>query len=172
MSDKKDHVWLLIQEHVSDTMTRLGIGSLVSEMSLPIKEYERKVHGMSWQLVENWCLCKYCQMFDSNNLNYHHWSTELDACLSAINGLKLKNGMNRKKVLSRVLVGFCDFDNVDSVVEAINEKFNKESITDKGDILSVASEFVDGIVKLIGVLDGDRNNITTYMVNEFNMDWI
>ena len=61
MSDKKDQVWLLIQESVFDTMTRLGI---VNEMSLPIKDYERKVHGMAWQLVENWCLCKYCQMFD------------------------------------------------------------------------------------------------------------
>ena len=169
MSDKKDKVWLLIHESVFDTMTRLGI---VNEMSLPIKDYERKVHGMAWQLVENWCLCKYCHMFDQDNITYHHWSTELDGCLRAINGLKLKNGMNRLKTLNRVLLGYCDFDNVDSVVEAINEKFNNESITDKDDILSVASEFVDGIGKLINVLDGDRSNITPYMVNEFNMDWI
>ena len=80
--------------------------------------------------------------------------------------------MNRRKTLNRVLFGYCDFDNVDSVVEAINEKFKNEGISDKDDILSVASEFVEGIGKLIGVLGGDRSNITPYMVNEFNMDWI
>ena len=172
MHDKKDQIWLLIQESVLDTMHRLGFDDIVSEMSLPIKEYERKASGLAWQLVENWCLCKYCQMFESENINYHHWSTELDACLVALNGLKLKNGMSREKTLKRVLLGYCDFDNADSVADAIMEKFDAEGISDGDAISDVASAFVEGIGKLIEVLNGSKNGITPYMIAEFSMDWL
>ena len=169
MSDKKDHVWLLIQEHVSDTMTRLGIGSLVSEMSLPIKEYERKVHGMSWQLVENWCLCKYCQMFDPSNYNFNHWRGELYAALDGVNDIHLKKGMSKKSALAEVLIDAYEYDTKIAVKKSIKSKFKIEKLDSDSIMDAVSGEFASKIGVLIDGLSNEFD-VVEYINNEFGID--
>ena len=63
-----------------------SIGKEISrfdEMSASLKSYRDRIENLRFQLVENWCLCKYCQMFDSQNLNYNHWVKELKIYISA-----------------------------------------------------------------------------------------
>ena len=47
----------LIKETVSDTLNRLEI---LNEMAVPLKSYKARVDGLRFQMVENWCLCKFC----------------------------------------------------------------------------------------------------------------
>ena len=169
MSDKKDHVWLLIQEHVSDTMTRLGIGSLVSEMSLPIKDYERKVHGMAWQLVENWCLCKYCQMFDSQNLNYNHWVKELKIYIDGLKYVNLKNGIDKRKPLKMALVDYFDLNDENMIFRMIRSKFKREGLFEVEDVKKVANSMANSIQGLIDAIGDDEIDSDEYLVNEFNL---
>lgn len=44
-------------------LERLGI-SMINEMALSIKDYIQKIDGLRFQLVENWCFCKWCQLFN------------------------------------------------------------------------------------------------------------
>ena len=42
---------------------------LISEMAIPLKDYRKKAEDLRFQLVENWCLCKYCQLYSHDNQN-------------------------------------------------------------------------------------------------------
>lgn len=68
----------MTNESVSDTINRIG---MINEMAIPLKKYKERVDGLRFQLVENWCLSKYCQLFDDTNLNFKHWINELKASI-------------------------------------------------------------------------------------------
>ena len=49
---------------VAEAIRQLG-GGLATEIPLPLNEFKRHVDGVRFQLIENWCLCKYCQLYGS-----------------------------------------------------------------------------------------------------------
>lgn len=67
--------------------------TIITEMAVPLKDYKQRVDGLRFCLVENWCLCKWCQLYNHECENFAHWVTELKIC---IDNLKL---LNIKKVL-------------------------------------------------------------------------
>ena len=112
--------WMPIIETVQETIARIG---LVSEMALPMKKYKQYIIGMRKQIAENWCLCKYCQMFDSDNDNFNHWRKELFAALDGVNDIHLKKGMSKKSALVEVLIDAYEYDNQSEVKKAIKSRF-------------------------------------------------
>ena len=44
------------------------------------------------KIIENWCLVKYCSLYDTNNINKNHWVNELTAHMYNILKRQLKNG--------------------------------------------------------------------------------
>ena len=63
----------MINETVNDVLKRIGV---INEMAVPLKDYRARVDGLRFQLVENWCLCKWCQLFNPECENFAHWVTE------------------------------------------------------------------------------------------------
>lgn len=61
------------------TIRQLEHGA-TSEKMFSVEEFKGRVDGLRFQLIENWCLCKYCQLYDSANENYGHWVAEFCAC--------------------------------------------------------------------------------------------
>ena len=58
------------------------------------KDYKEKAESLRFQIVENWCLCKYCQLYDNNNTNFNHWLGELRAYINKLKFLNIKNNIN------------------------------------------------------------------------------
>lgn len=50
-------------------------------MAISLKAYKTKIDELRFQLVENWCLCKYCQLFNPNCENFAYWIKELKNCI-------------------------------------------------------------------------------------------
>ena len=91
--------WKKIYSVPSDKVLSKGIE--VFEMATPLKKYINRVENLRIQIVENWCLCKYCQMFDPSNYNFNHWKGELHSYLKDLSGLML---IIMSKVCSHIFV--------------------------------------------------------------------
>ena len=68
----------MIDEQVSETISRIDP---ITEMAVPLKKYKERVDGLRFHLVRNWCLCRYCQLFDTTNICFKHWINELEAVI-------------------------------------------------------------------------------------------
>ncbi len=68
----------MIDMQVSETISRIDP---ITEMAVPLKKYKVRVDGLRFHLVRNWCLCRYCQLFDTTNICFKHWINELEAVI-------------------------------------------------------------------------------------------
>lgn len=63
-----------LREVVKETLTRvLQEKPLLTEMALPRKTYKERIRGLSCQLLENWCLVRYCSLIGQEQYK-KHWS--------------------------------------------------------------------------------------------------
>ena len=90
----------IINESVNDVLNRIG---MINEMAVPLKTYRARVDGLRFQLVENWCLCKWCQLFNPECENFAHWITELKACIDNLKFLDIKNGIDKRITLIKMM---------------------------------------------------------------------
>ena len=116
-----------VNETVNDVLNRIGI---INEMAVPLKSYRARVDGLRFQLVENWCLCKWCQLFNPECENFAHWVTELKTCIDNLKFLDIKNNIDKRKTLIKMLVKDYDYDNANMIERIIRGKFVRENITD------------------------------------------
>ena len=75
-----------------------------TEMAVPLKSYKTRVDALRFQLVENWCLCKWYQLFAPESENFIHCVNELMACIDNLKFLDIKRGIDKNKTLTRMLV--------------------------------------------------------------------
>ena len=155
----------MLNESVNDTIGRIG---LITEMSVPLKDYKRRVDGLRFQLVENWCMCKYCQMYDPNNINYSHWMRELKTCINNLKFLDIKKGASKERTLNSMLIVDYDYNSVDMISRIMVAKFRKESINDTEIRNIVCAEFANGIGDIINVISNDTITTEEYMENAFS----
>ena len=57
MKSIKEYILNVIQE------------SYIFEMAYDRKEIKKRVEALTNQIIENWCLIKYCSLYDKNNTN-------------------------------------------------------------------------------------------------------
>lgn len=157
-----------ITEEEYKQIVRDSVANVLKEYAEPLKKYTRNVEHIRFRLAENWCLCKYCQMYSSNNVNFSHWETELQACIKFIKLTDIKNGIDKRKTLIRVLVQQFDFDSPNMIRSIIADKFKKEDIRDEKIISIVAQEMVNDIFNLIDVIAYKENSIAEYFERTFH----
>lgn len=155
---------IVINETVNDVLQRIG---MLTEMSVPLKAYRDRVDGLRFQLVENWCLCKWCQLYNPKNENFNHWIVELKACINNLKLLDIKNGVDKRKTLLRMLVNDYDYDDTNMIIRIINDKFDSEKIMDNNQRVRVATEFADSIQKLIETISINTVSTNGYIQNTF-----
>lgn len=141
---------------------------MLNEMALPLKEYTKRIDDVMYQLAENWCLCKWCQLFDPENDNFNHWKEELSAYVMKLASPKLKNNIGKKKHLEKHLVEWYDLDEKDMVIDVIDFKFDKEHIMDNSQREVVANAFATSIHKLIDAISSGIAVCKTYLAKEFS----
>lgn len=145
----------IIDEQVS--FKEHGVPLLLTEMSVSVRYFKDKIESLDEQLIENWCLCKYCQLFDKENQNFNHWKNELYAVLQAFGNFKLKSG-NKSKIMRRVLIDIYEYNTASQVKNVIRDKFIDEKfpVDGRNEFDLVASEFANEIGNIIDVVcNGD-----------------
>ena len=159
--------WKEIYSVPSDKVLSEGIE--IFEMATPLKKYINRVENLRIQIVENWCLCKYCQMFDPSNCNFNHWKGELHGYLKDLSGFKLKNGIDKKKHVIKLLIDEHEFNDPSWIKNLISEKFEIEGIFDDDVLNSVSVEFSSGILDLIDAICDSTIRPIHYIEEEFEI---
>ena len=152
----------IINESVEDVLNRIGI---INEMVVPLKAYKARVDGLRFQLVEKWC-----QLFNSESENFAHWITELKACIDNLKFLDIKNGIDKRRTLTRMLVNDYDYNNANMIERIVRGKFVRENISDNNQKVRVCTEFSGNISGLIDAISMDAIDSDEYIQNTFNYE--
>lgn len=155
----------IINETVNDVLNRFG---MINEMAVPLKNYKARVNGLRFQLVENWCLCKWCQLFNPECDNVAHWLAELKSCIDNLKFLNIKNDIDKGSVLRRMLIEDYDYDDANMIERIVRGKFNLEKITDAEQKKRVCIAFAKSINSLIDAIADEDIDTAEYIQNTFS----
>lgn len=140
---------------------------MMNEMAMPLKVYIRKIENYMYELIQNWCLCKWCQLYDPMNINFNHWKKELRNCINQLKDPILKSNANKEKHLRQQLVEFYELNDKHMVYRMICDKFDDEHIFDKKQIDNVAKAFADNIEQLICLMSNVDSSTKEYVQATF-----
>lgn len=156
---------LNIKEYILEKLQN----TLVFEMVYSRKELKNSFDGILDQIIENWCLVKYCSLYDINNINRNHWTNELTAHMYNILKRQLKNGGEDAKLqlLKSVTYEQKVYTTALAIKKCIRFKFKKENIQIHNEVCSACIEDLETILNLISKKDTEENyeNIDTYIEN-------
>ena len=161
-------VWLpqswkeIVNKPVWATIRQLDHGA-TSEKMVSVEEFKRRVDGLRFQLIENWCLCKYCQLYDSANENYGHWVAEFCACANYLRSFEVKGRPGKRRTVWKMFVDDYDYNQERKILGIIRDKFGVENILDMSKRNEVATTFVKSINGLIDVLTDVRISVADYV---------
>ncbi len=158
---------IVLTEEELKEVVRDATQQVLSEMAEPLKKYVKRIESIRFQLAENWCLCKYCQLYSKDNPNFAHWITELRPCIQYLKFVDINNGIDKKKTLQRVLVGQYDFNSADMIKRIIEDKFSDEKIKDPTIISTVSNELANGVENLIEAISNNSITINSYIQSTF-----
>lgn len=156
----------LTEEEIRE-IVRNTTQQVLHEMAEPLKKYSKRIENIRFQLAENWCLCKYCQLYSKDNQNFIHWIRELKPCIKFLKFVDINNGIDKKKTLYRILVGEYDFNSADMIRRIIEDKFSDENINDTEIVSTVSKEMANSIDDLIEVISNNNITINEYIQTTF-----
>jgi hypothetical protein len=130
-----------LNQIISEVIERFMAKNVILEMAFNRAAYKERVNALLDQLLQNWCLVKYCSITKNDNINKNHWIGELKGILATIARFNIKgnnSAISRAKALKNVW-NDNDFDSDIKCVElAIYNKFKEEKI----DITNIAYKTV------------------------------
>lgn len=141
----------------------------IDEMAISLKDYRDKIDAYRIRLVENWCLCKYCQLYNKNHRDFNHWKIELRQNINALKLVNIKKGADKRKSLIKMLVNDYDYDDTNMIYRIIQGKFYTEHIDDEDIKIKVSSEFSDKIDDIINAIAIDSIITDKYIDKEFGI---
>ena len=154
-----------IKEYILEKLQNTAI----FEMAYSRKELKNSFDGILDQIIENWCLVKYCSLYDVQNINKNHWTNELTAYMYNILKRQLKNGDEDAKLqlLKSVAYDQKEYTTAAAIKKCIRFKFKKENIQITDELCSACIEDLETILELISKRDTEENyeNIDTYIEN-------
>lgn len=151
---------------VAETIRQLG-GGLSTEIPLPLNEFKRHVDGVRFQLIENWCLCKYCQLYDPTNESLGYWVSEFSACAKYLQDSCIKGEIDKRKTISTMFIDDYDYNQERKILVIIREKFDAEDMKDMSKRNAIAASFVTSIGDLIDLLAYTQTSIPDYIQATF-----
>ena len=140
----------------------------LTEMALHKDEFIDMILNLKDQLVENWCLCAYCSLYDTTNPNYEHWCGEFSAYANKIKRCNIKSG-NKQKIILVTYVDKYDLNDSDMIYRIIHEKFVKEQI-DEDKIMNLCEYFAQNINLLINYLSNNGYETQEYIMRTFELN--
>ena len=161
-SEIREYIKNIIKEEIDKYM--------LTEMALSLSDYKFRVESIMQQILENWCLIRYCTLTGDKIENKNHWKTELIAHINNIAGLKIKNGNSIVTKTNAIfkLWNMYDWDTDEScIAQRLFSKFYKENISTKSEVYSqIVSDFKNETKKLAYALtDTSPDSIVEYVNN-------
>ena len=136
----------------------------INEMAIPLKKFLEKIEGLQYEIVRNWCLCKWCQLFNPGNENFNHWKDGLCTVMNQIKLPMVKNKIDKRKHLHRILLEESEFNDPTMVYATIIGKFEiDEHIEDKHQLTIVARECAVRIDEIVDALANNKGSIESYV---------
>lgn len=140
----------------------------VNEMAITLKKFLEKVEGIQYELIRNWCLCKWCQLYSPSNDNFLHWKDELCTFMNQLNLPVIKNKIDKKKHLQRIFIDESEFNDPNMVLKTIRGKFEKEHINDSSQRTTIATECSKNINNIIDALIDNEHSVESYVEETFS----
>lgn len=152
MKSIKEYILSVIQE------------SYIFEMAYDRKEIRKRVESLTNQIIENWCLIKYCTLYDNENRNKNHWKQELRAHLYNIYEMKIKGGNTTTKynLISEIIYDKKEITTSSKIASIIRLKFRTENIIIHNDVCDLCIENLKYIIELISNNENDDNTDKIY----------
>lgn len=149
-----------IKEYILDVIQE----SYIFEMAYDRKEIKKRVEALTNQIIENWCLIKYCTLYDNENRNKYHWKQELKAHLYNIYEMKIKGGNAKTKynLISEIIYDKKEITTSLKISSIIRIKFRKENMIIRNDICDLCIEDLPHIIELISNIENDDNTDKIY----------
>lgn len=139
--------------------------SIIIEMACDKSKFSNLVLSHIPQIVENWCLVYYCNIYDKENINKNHWKIELRTQLLTIIKQKTKH-IDRRKVIIDCFINKFEFDDTKSIYELVyNKLYNKEHISTDiiYDICKIIKDNINDIIELLLNKEEDIDNSIDYI---------
>ena len=124
-------------------------------MAISLEEYKARFDKLRLHLVENWCLCKYCELYDSGNPNFEDWTEALLYAMNDIKSLNVNDG-NKLDILKQMLIEEYNFNDASTIHRIIADIFYREGICNDNQIHCVSERFAESIDDFITALGDDR----------------
>ena len=138
----------------------------IFEMAHSRENYLRTIACLVTQIVQNWCLVKYCNLYDEENYNRLHWSKELMAHLENLRSVKLKKGLNKTRVTKQAMVEYSELNDSNMVSDMLGMKWEEENLPEDS-INAISKEFVKDIDKIIDLVStGSYGELKNYVYKE------
>ena len=151
-----------LQEFILETISNTWL----FEMADSRQSYLSEIRGLRYQILDNWCLIKYCNMYDEENYNRLHWCSELYAHLDNLWRTTLKKGLNKLKTTEYGFIDTAEFDDIDTVIRLLERKWKIEKLPQET-LKPVAEEFVKALPRICKMIsDRKGENIYDYVYNE------
>lgn len=135
-------------------------------MAISLEEYKKRVDKVLLHLIENWCLCKYCELFDSRNPNFEDWAEALLYMMNDIKSLNVSN-TNKLDTLKQMLIGEHNFNDTSTIHRIIVDRFYREGICNDNQIRYVPEQFAESIDDFITALGDDSIIAYKYIKDTF-----
>lgn len=132
-------------------------------MAVSLKAYKSRIDEFRFQLVENWCLCKYCQLFNQDCENFDYWIKDLKNCIDNLKFLDIKNSIDKRKILTQMLINDYDYDSADMIERIIRGECGKNQK------IRICKEFADNINSLIDAISSNEIDSGKYILKTFNV---
>jgi len=140
----------------------------ITEMSIKLGEFRKKNEGIINQVIENWCLVKWCDdnpnELTSKSLR-NHWASELIGHMKSIVNTKLKSG-RKDKALKNLMIDTMELDDIAVVSRIIRDKFNKEGLSKY--VNKMSFECSKHIEEICSVLSGTEEDVEEYIKGEIS----
>ena len=149
----------------------------IYEMAQNKSSYQSSVINTLPQIAQNWCLCKYCQLYrqDLMTTTYLHWRRELEIHLDSLNKRDTKPLRNKERWTREVILVQSGYTKPETVFKFCSLKFFHENsplyggqslgITDEQqkEVCELFSKVLEDIVSCICSSD----SVVVYVKKEF-----
>lgn len=139
----------------------------IFEMAVSRKDLKKDIDGLIKQILENWCLVKYCTLYDPNNRTKNHWKNELGTHMEAILEKQLKGGdaASKYKLIKDWVIDSLEITTAEKIYLRVKRKFEKENLKLSIDICEACIEELLTVLQLMSNKDNEDgyNKITNYI---------
>lgn len=140
--------------------------SQINEMSLNKSKFENNLLNIINQIIEYWCLVKWCDNNIYNQISErlrNHWAGELKGHMNSIVDVKIKSG-RKDKIIKNLLINQLELNDNTEIAKRIRNKFNNEGLSKY--INNISADCANHITDICNVLSGDEKDVEYYINGE------